>query len=482
VAGRRRQDRTGRTWKHYRGACHTARQVLFHLGTLDSPAPPALVPLSLEQRMVNVPEPLREAFVGYLHRKSATCRPKTVSSLATRLSQFGRFLGEIDPDLVSLAGLDRRRHIEPFITSLLEATNMVTGEAISVADRARRIHAVSNFLAEITEWGWQDVPPRRLVFGSDVPRLPRPLPRYLPVDADRKLTAALASSPNRLAADALLLQRACGLRIGELLDLELDAVHEVPEQGSWLKVPLGKLDTERMVPLDEETVTLLDRIASTRSAGRPMPHPRSGKPAQFLFTHHGTRLGQNALRLELNRAATETGLDHVTPHQLRHTYATALVNAGVSLQALMALLGHVSATMSLRYGRLFDSTVRTEYERALDLAKSHIGPLPVGRPGLPLLDVTGGGDWKVAPALKSRMAGGFCLRAPAQGACPYANICEHCPSFRTDSTHLPVLAAQRQDAHPLAADAEARGWIDEADRHHRLIARLDAAMAQAAST
>jgi integrase len=480
-AGVRRQERTGRTFKHYRGAAHTARQVLFHLGALDSPAPPALVPLSLEQRMAGVPEALRGVFVGYLQGKSATCRPKTVSSLATRLSQFGRFLGEIDPNLVSLSGLDRRRHIEPFITSLLEATNTVTGEPISVADRARRIHAVSNFLTEITEWDWDDAPPRRLVFASDLPRPPRPLPRYLPIDADRRLTGALADSPNRLAADALLLARACGLRIGELLDLELDAVHEVPEQGSWLKVPLGKLDTERMVPLDEETVTLLDRIAATRSTGRPMPHPRSGRPAQFLFTHHGRRLGQNALRLELDRAATEAGLAHVTPHQLRHTYATALVNAGVSLQALMALLGHVSAAMSLRYGRLFDATVRTEYERALDLAKSHIGPLPTGRPGLPLVDVTGG-DWKDAPALKSRMAGGFCLRAPAQGACPYANICEHCPSFRTDATHLPVLAAQRQDAQALAADAEARGWITEADRHHRLIARLDAVMAHAAGT
>jgi len=485
VAGKQREERTGRTWRHYRVTCHSARQVLFHLNVLDSPNPPALVPLSLEQRMAEVPEALQEAFVGYLRRKSATCRPKTVSSLATRLSQFGRFLGEIDPDLTSLAGLDRRRHIEPFITSLLDATSMTTGDPISVADRVRRIHAVSNFLAEITEWGWEDAPARKLLFTSDLPRLPRPLPRYLPVDADRRLTAALTDSPNRLAADALLLQRACGLRIGELLDLELDAVHEVPEQGSWLKVPLGKLDTERMVPLDDETVTLIDRIVATRSAGRPMPHSRSGRPAQFLFTHHGKRLSQSAVRHELARAALEAGLDHTTPHQLRHTYATALVNAGVSLQALMALLGHVSATMSLRYGRLFDSTVRTEYERALDLAKSHIGPLtvaPAGRPGLPLVDVTGGGDWKDTPALKSRMAGGFCLRAPAQGACPYANICEHCPSFRSDSTHLPVLAAQRQDAQALAADAEARGWIDEADRHHRLIARLDAVMAQAAGT
>lgn len=142
--------------------------------------------------MVDVPEPLRDAFVAYLHRKSATCRPKTVSSLATRLSHFGRFLGEIDPELTSLAGLDRRRHIEPFITSLLEATSMITGGPISVADRARRIHAASNFLAEITEWGWGDAPPQRLFFSSDLPRLPRPLPRYLPVDADRRLSAALA--------------------------------------------------------------------------------------------------------------------------------------------------------------------------------------------------------------------------------------------------------------------------------------------------
>jgi hypothetical protein len=316
------------------------------------------------------------------------------------------------------------------------------------------------------------------VFPSDMPRPDRPLPRYLPVDSDRQLAAALSESTYRLAADALLLQRACGLRIGELLDLELDCVHEIPGQGSWLKIPLGKLDTERMVPLDDQVLTVIDRITTTRSPGRPMRHPRTGAPADFLFTHHGKRLSQNAVRAELNRAATAAGLGHVTTHQLRHTYATALINAGVSLQALMALLGHVSTEMSLRYAHLFDSTVRTEYERALDLAKSRIGPVSSGRTALPLVDVTGG-DWKDAPVIKSRLAGGYCLRAPAQGSCPYANICEHCPSFHTDSTHLGVLAAQRVDAQALAADAQSRGWIDEADRHHALIARLDALITQA---
>jgi integrase len=108
-----------------------------------------------------------------------------------------------------------------------------------------------------------------------------------------------------------------------------------------------------MVPLDEETLALVDRITQIRSPGRPLPHPRYGRPAQFLFTHHGRRLSQNAVRAELDRAAGAAGLGHATPHQLRHTYATlatAMVNAGVSLQALMALLGHVSAEMSLRYG------------------------------------------------------------------------------------------------------------------------------------
>ena len=155
----------------------------------------------------------------------------------------------------------------------------------------------------------------------------------------------------------------------------------------------------------------------------------------------------------------------------------------------MQLLGHVSAAMSLRYGRLFDTTVRAEYERALTQAKAALtaaqptsapAPLlpdprlgPVANTPLPLVDITGGGDWHDTPTIKSRLAGGFCLRAPAQGPCAYANICEHCPNFRTDAGFLAVLGAQRADAAALAADAERRGWADEATRHRRLADRLD---------
>ena len=101
--------------------------------------------------------------------------------------------------------------------------------------------------------------------------------------------------------------------------------------------------------------------------------------------------------------------------------------------------------MSPRYGRLFDATVRTEYERALTLARQRLGTLPEGRTALPLAGITS----------------------------------EHCPNFRTDTTYLPVLAAQRTDAQALAEDAEARGWITEATRHRDLLTRLDTLISKA---
>lgn len=470
----------GKASRHYSSATHTARQVMFHLGVFTEQPVNAtsLLRQSFAQRMRDATPALRGSFVAYLDRLTATHSRSTVTGTATRLNHFAAHLASLDPALTSLAELDRRRHIETYLTATAEAMNLRTGAPIQASERRGRVLAVHCLLNDIAEWGWPQAPQRRLVFRSDIPKLPRPLPRYLTPDLDRRLTQALQAWPERLPADALLLQRATGLRIGELVDLELDSVHEIPGQGAWLKVPLGKLNTERMVPLDEETVALIDRIVAHRSPGRPLPHPRTARPTDYLLTHHGRRLTVDHLRDVLTRVTTDAALPHITPHQLRHTYATALVNAGVSLQSLMALLGHVSAEMSLRYGRLFDSTVRTEYERALTAAKAHLGTLPTeppqGRVSLPIVD----GDWKDAPAVKARLAGGFCIRAQVQGPCAYANICEHCPNFRTDTGYLPVLAAQRADTETLARDAEARGWTGEAERHRRLIERLDAHISQ----
>jgi integrase len=478
-----RERAGGRPLKHYRDALHATWRVAYHMGAALTPPPGGANRAHLRwpwaRHFAGAAPAISRSLAAYLDCAAATRTRSTLLGIAARLGHFARFLAGHDPALASLAGLDRQRHIEPYLAAVAAARNPRTGAVLSAAERRSRILTVGRMIDDIIEWGWQEAPPRRLIFSRDVPRLPRALPRYLPPDADRALAAALRASPNRLRASALLLLRATGMRIGELLDLELDCVHEVPGAGAWLKVPLGKLDTERMVPIDEETLALLDEITEHRSPGRPLPHPRTGKLADFLLTHQGRRISACTLRGELHRAAAEAGIPAATPHQLRHTYATALVNAGCSLQALMALLGHVSAEMSLRYGRLFDATVRDEYTRALDLAKARLGPvLPGERTQLPLAAVTGG-NWRDAPLIKSRLAGGYCLRTAVQGPCAYANICEHCPNFRSEPSFLPVLQLQRADAETLAADAAARGWGEEAARHRRLIDRLDLLITQA---
>ncbi len=476
AAIRDRESRRQRKLPHYRNALYASRAVIYHMGAPVEPAPKRSTQWrwSWEKHLEGVPEGIRSSMLRYLECCLGTRTRSTVSHLASRLAHFGRFLASNDPDLASLGQLDRQRHIEPYLAAVAVTRHWHTDAPLSASERRGRIHAVGNMLANIAEWGWAEAPARRLVYVRDAPRLPRALPRYLPPDGDRRLARALEAWPNRIRADALLLLRATGLRIGELIDLELDCVHEVAGQGAWLKVPLGKLDSERMVPLDEETVVVLDRIAANRSPGRPLRHPRTGRLVEFLLTHQGRRISIYTLRDELAAVARAEGLPSVTPHQLRHTYATALVNAGVSLQSLMMLLGHQTATMSLRYGRLFDATVRADYERALELVKERLGPvLPPAATAAPKR------NWRELPLIKARLAGGYCLRTAAQGACSYANICEHCPNFRSEVTSLPILATQRVDAEALAADAEARGWGEEAARHRRLVERLDLLMQKA---
>lgn len=145
---------------------------------------------------------------------------------------FAAHLALVDPDLASLADLDRRRHIETYLTATAIGCSSRGGGPLSASERRGRVLAIHCLLNDIAEWGWQDAPTRRLVFTRDVPKLPRALPGYLTPDLDRCLTQALEASPERLTADALLLRRATGMRIGELADLELDCVHEIPGQGA----------------------------------------------------------------------------------------------------------------------------------------------------------------------------------------------------------------------------------------------------------
>jgi len=216
-----------------------AHRVLFHLGVLDSlPADPRRVH-GLSGHYSGVSEPLR-ALLQYCTLMAATHAPATMKAIASNLAAFGRFLGTFDPPLSDLTRLERQRHIEAWLTALSEARHD-DGTSMSVGHIRGQILTVRQFLAQIAEWGWPSAPQRTLIFSRDIPRAPQPLPRYLPPDTDRRLLSVLqqlsqtGESPlARLHADALLLTRATGVRIGELRDLELDCVHEIDGQGAWL--------------------------------------------------------------------------------------------------------------------------------------------------------------------------------------------------------------------------------------------------------
>jgi integrase len=331
------------SWANDRGLVAAAHRVLFQLGVLVQPPTDPRRRPGLSGHYSGVAEPLRGLLLDYCAQAAATRAPATVKSIASHLAGFGRFLTHCDPPVTDLAALDRRAHIEPWLASLAAARHP-DGRAHSLGHRRGQILTVRQFLADITEWSWPAAPNRPLIFARDVPDAPHPLPRYLPPDADHRLAVGLeqrsASGPNplaRLHADALLLTRATGLRLGELRDLELDCVHQIDGHGAWLKVPLGKLGTERMVPLDDETLIVLDRIVARRTPGRALPHPRTGQPTEFLLVHQGRRLSAQALREELARTADGVGLSKITPHALRHTYATALEMSGIAFDASFSM-------------------------------------------------------------------------------------------------------------------------------------------------
>jgi Phage integrase family len=267
------------------------------------------------------------------------------------------------------------------------------------------------------------------------------------------------------------------MRVGELLDLELDCLVDFASHGSWLRVPVGKLGTERMVPLDEDTLAVLDDWTAQRGQQRAIPHPRHDQPADFLFVEQGRRLTDWRLRRGLDQAARAAGLTgpggsplHVTPHQLRHTFGTSLINAGISLPALMALLGHVTPEMTQRYAKLAAPTVRAAYQQAMDKVRLR-QPLPLlvgGRQAVP--DRI---EWLRSEMLKTRVAHGYCSRDLVAEACPYANICEQCDNFVTTTQFLPQLEAQLADVRALRDDAQARGWHSEVARHTRVAASLE---------
>jgi hypothetical protein len=141
-----------------------------------------------------------------------------------------------------------------------------------------------------------------------------------------------------------------------------------------------------------------------------------------------------------------------------------------ALMALMALLGHVSTEMTLRYASLAAPTVRAAYEEAMSKARTRLTLLTIAPVGKPI--VFDRVEWLRGEMLKTRVAHGYCSRQLAAQACPYANVCEQCDNFVTATEFIPAPQAQIADVTALHDDAAERGWDTEVARHARVIASI----------
>jgi len=202
---------------------------------------------------------------------------------------------------------------------------------------------------------------------DDIPRRERKLPRALTPEQDQLIQDELKRRDD-LASNLLLLQRHTGMRLGECLDLSLDCRRSVAPGQFGILVPLGKLKTERLVPVDSLVCDLVERLRALRPADAS---------DNFLVAHIRARNTMlRNFRAHLRHVTAAVGIHtRIVPHQFRHTYASEMLMAGVTFVGVMQLLGHSSPEMTLAYLKITQADLQREYRRALAHPR-HLIPLP----------------------------------------------------------------------------------------------------------
>jgi integrase/recombinase XerD len=232
-------------------------------------------------------------------------------------------------------------------------------QGLSPATRARRLSAVRQLYRFAFEEGWRADNPAIRLAG---PKRPARLPKVLSEDEIERLLAAgrtLGAGPAELLRNACLteLLYATGMRVSELVSLPVSAALGDPR----MLLVRGKGGKERLVPLSTPARAALAAWLASRGA-REAARPRGSEPSRFLFPSTGreghlTRQGLHGLLKEMAVAA---GLSpaRVTPHVLRHAFATHLLAHGADLRSIQVLLGHADVTTTEIYTHVLDSRLK----------------------------------------------------------------------------------------------------------------------------
>jgi integrase/recombinase XerD len=298
---------------------------------------------------------LVEDFLQYLRheRGQAEHTQKTYAHVLTRFIAWARDQGLTNWKSVEL------RHLMSFLQHEREralanepenSTRRLSSESVYLEIAALR--AFYRFAES------EHLLPINLAANLSLPRRWKRLPKSLTgAEIERLLTPETPESPPTLCDQAALeLAYASGLRLAELRNVRLEQLHL---EAGFVNV-IGKGNKERVVPLGRKAVAALERYLSS---GRPkLVKPRS--PANVFLTKRGTPFAAVTLWLRLKQRARRAGIErNVTPHMLRHSFATHLLEHGADLRVIQELLGHASISTTEVYTHVAGQRLREVHQK-----------------------------------------------------------------------------------------------------------------------
>ena len=303
---------------------------------------------------------LIERFLEYL-RVERNASAHTLRSYSADLEQFRNFLlsSELHVDEkngdVAVEKIDHLA-IRAYLSHLYRGHKK--------SSLARKLAAQRSFFKYLVEEGRLTQSPAEIVA---TPKQEKPLPNFLPVDEVFSLMETPDQSTTWGARDRAILETlySCGIRVSELVGLtdgDIDFTLGI------LKV-FGKGRKERIVPIGEKALAALREYLPQRDgiiAGLLL----SESKAPIFINHRGGRLTSRSVARILQKHILKCGLlRKVSPHALRHSFATHLLDAGADLRAIQELLGHVSLSTTQRYTHVSVDKLMEVYDRAHPRAK-----------------------------------------------------------------------------------------------------------------
>jgi len=281
---------------------------------------------------------------------------QTVRAYRSDLDRFARFwetdFGEGSADKTPLSRVDTLG-VRSYLASLHRAR-------LANRSLARHLSTLRSFFRWACREGYLEKNPAR---GLPAPRLPKTLPRALTLPDTERLLDAEGDGPFPERDRALFeLLYATGLRVSEAAGLDLEDV-DFPSR--LLRV-VGKGNKERIAPFGEAAEEALSEYLPARGErrrGRAESEAEDGEP---LFVNaRGGRLTTRSMARLLKRRLSAAGLPaEISPHALRHSFATHLLEAGADLRAIQELLGHASLSTTQKYTHLDAARLREVYRRA----------------------------------------------------------------------------------------------------------------------